>query len=155
MTKPCVDCVAEGVTTRRPTNGAARKPRCATHQRAWKKRAALHAHGQRIQTWYGMPRETYDALYEAQGGRCFICRIANGKTKSLAVDHDHNCREGHPPDRGCPRCWRALVCGRCNRLVAFLGSEALQRAIELQMDPPAQRFLRSWFQQRKALAERL
>lgn len=141
MTKPCPDCVAEGVTTKRPPHpdSGPRKPRCATHHRAWRKRAQSNAHARMVQFVYEMPQETYDALYEAQGGRCFICRVATGKTKRLAVEHDHNCTQGHPPDRGCPKCWRALTCGRCNRLVAFLGPEALARAIELLVDPPAQR----------------
>jgi arsenate reductase-like glutaredoxin family protein len=43
---------------------------------------------------------------------------------------------------GCPYCIRALLCGRCNKLVAFLDEEALARAIIVLVDPPARRVLR-------------
>jgi hypothetical protein len=72
---------------------------------------------------------------------CFICQRATGKTKRLAVDHDHDCDAGHDRNMGCPKCIRALLCGPCNRLVGFLDAEALARAIEVLTNPPAQRFL--------------
>ena len=129
-TKPCVDCVAEGVTTRRPTNGAARKPRCVTHQRAWKKRAAANAHGQRIKGLYGITVEEYWELYEAQGGRCAICGIANGTTRRLAVDHDHQTDEV-----------RGLLCGPDNIMIGRLRRGGLLRAINYLDDPPARKVL--------------
>lgn len=47
------------------------------------------AHGRRVEATYGITREEYDALFAAQGGRCFICqRISH--SKRLAVDHDHD-----------------------------------------------------------------
>ena len=96
-----------------------------------------------IQKTYDITPEQYWALYEAQGGRCFVCRVASGKSKRLCVEHEHGFCDDHPPERGCPKCIRALTCGRCNRLVAFLGVDALARAIRLISDPPARRLLTS------------
>lgn len=138
----CIDCIREGHPHWRPiAEGCGpRSPRCATHVRAEKKRRREMAHGRRIVTNFEMTPEQYAALYAYQGGRCWICRKATGKAKHLAVEHEHNL-EGceHPPERGCPRCWRALCCGRCNELVAFLDVDALVRAIILLTDPPARK----------------
>lgn len=139
----CKDCLTEGVTSTRaidPSSGP-RSPRCATHYRAWRKRARELAHGRMVQKTYGITPEQYRALYEAQGGRCAICQVANGKTKRLAVEHEHGLCDDHPPDHGCPRCIRCLSCGRCNKLIAFLGPEALARAIRILLDPPARKIL--------------
>ncbi len=34
----------------------------------------------------------YWALYEFQGGKCYVCQVATGKKRRLAVDHEHNKR---------------------------------------------------------------
>src|SRR5690606_35002465 len=83
----------------------------------------------------------YETLYRAQGGRCYICQRATGKSKNLAVDHDHShC----PREQGCKDCVRGLLCSRCNH--DLLGHcrdsvEMLQRAIDYLKDPPARRIL--------------
>lgn len=104
-------------------------PRCATHHREARKAAKLRAHGRHVERTYGITAEEYWALYQAQDGRCFICRRATGKAKRLPVDHDHGTGEV-----------RGLLCGPCNRDV--LGHlrhdpEALVRALEYLLDPPA------------------
>lgn len=137
----CVDCIAEGVTTRRPITSGARKPRCATHTRAAKKRAKATAHARTVEATYGISGEQYWALYEAQGGKCAICQVATGKSKRLAVDHDHRCTADHPPDRGCPQCIRGLLCSPCNVIIGRLGQDALVRALGYLLDPPALRLV--------------
>lgn len=154
--RPCVAChaanpdlVNQPQHTWRPTPFPG--PRCATHHRSWKKRSRELAHARRLESKFSITAEIYWALYEAQGGKCFICQVASGKTKKLAVEHDHRkCAEEaaaaglpppHPPEQGCPNCIRCLSCGRCNKLIAFLGVEALCRAIEVQVDPPARKIL--------------
>lgn len=137
----CKDCVTEGVKTNRPLAEGVPGPRCVTHARAWRKRSQRLAHERRLESDFQISPEQYWALYEAQGGRCFICAVASGKSKRLAVEHEHGLCDDHPPEKGCRRCIRALTCGRCNRLVAFLGVEALARAIELLVDPPARKVL--------------
>lgn len=139
-TPRCIDCLAEGITTNRPIVDGVRKPRCATHKRAAKKRARINAHGRRVEVTYGVPQELYWALYEAQGGKCALCQVATGKARRLAVDHDHKkaveaC--GHDADKGCPSCVRGLLCSPCNVMIGRYGIEALTRTINYLYDPPA------------------
>lgn len=76
----------------------------------------------------------YRALYRAQGGRCYVCRKANGRSRMLSVDHDHLTGEV-----------RGLVCGgslnanTCNRLIAIHNRDTLLRAAAMLSDPPPAR----------------
>jgi hypothetical protein len=72
-----------------------------------------------------------------------VCRRATGKTKRLAVDHDHDLGCGHDPKVGCRNCVRALACGPCNSKVLILHTDALRRAIDVRENAPAQQVLRS------------
>jgi hypothetical protein len=131
----CKDCWVEleGVRPKagwRPTvEGPG--PRCKTHFLAARKARRSAAHGRRLEKGFRMPARLYWALYAFQGGKCFGCQVATGKTKRLAVDHDHECDAGHPPDQGCPRCWRALLCGQCNQIIGRIGIEALLRLVQV------------------------
>jgi hypothetical protein len=137
--KPCKDCVAEGITSHRPTPYPG--PRCATHFFKTRKARRLHTHDRNVEIDFGISGEEYWKLYRSQGGRCAICQIATGAARALAVDHDHTCEAGHPPNLGCRHCVRALLCHPCNQLIGRLNVEALQRAIGVLTDPPAQRVL--------------
>jgi hypothetical protein len=127
--KWCKDCLAEGTTskTRRPTPYPG--PRCKTHHLARRKTLSARQHGAYVEKTYGITGEQYWALYEAQGGRCYICRRASGKARRLAVDHDH--------ETG----WvRGLLCKPCNRdVVGHLrdDSDAFRRGAEYLENPPA------------------
>ena len=136
--KPCKDCVAEGITTKRPAEKPG--PRCVTHWRAVVNARKYSAHARRLENNFGISDEQYWRIYESQDGRCYICQRATGKTKRLAVDHDHDLCE-HDPKVGCPQCIRALLCGPCNQMVGRYRVDALQRAIIVLTDPPAQRIL--------------
>lgn len=137
----CVDCNEAGAITDRPALNPG--PRCDEHWRAKKKVRSKVAHSKRIEKNFSIDGDIYDALKRAQGGKCFGCQRATGKTKNLAVDHDHECDGGHDPKMGCIKCIRALLCGYCNQIIGRLDVPALQRLIEVLTDPPAQRFLRS------------
>lgn len=145
---PCKDCIAEGVKTKRVPafNGYGNQVpggRCITHERARKKRAKARAHELRIEAKYELSKEDYEALKESQGGACFVCGRAKGKSKNLAVDHEHN-KPGceHAPDVGCRNCVRCLACTTCNQIILGRYSvEALCRAIVVLTDPPAQTVL--------------
>jgi hypothetical protein len=131
----CKDCLAEGVTAKRKlaryrSGNQVPGPRCSTHHRA--KRAAT-----KDTTWnrylvatYGITAEDYWAIYEFQGGVCYICRRAKGTgRKKLSVDHCHK-----------TGVVRGLVCGPCNRdVLGHLRDDtaALQRAIDYLTSPPA------------------
>ncbi len=114
-------------------------PRCATCWRLETKRRKEVAHGQRIEREYEISEEEYKILYEAQGGRCAICRRATGATKRLSVDHNHKTGEV-----------RGLLCGPCNHMIGFIGRddpEVFDRAAAYLREPPARDVLRCHRQQ--------
>jgi hypothetical protein len=65
----------------------------------------------------GLSLEQWQALFDAQGGRCAVC---NEAVETLCVDHDHACCPG---PRSCGRCVRGLVCHGCNKLLGFAHDE--------------------------------
>ncbi|WP_237075950.1 endonuclease VII domain-containing protein [Mycobacteroides abscessus] len=79
---------------------------------------------------YGITAEQYWAIYEYQGGCCWICRRAKGTgSKRLSVDHDH--KTGYV---------RGLLCSPCNRgVLGHLRDDrrALFHGIQYLNDPPA------------------
>lgn len=146
----CVDCLTEGadpkgtrVLATKDDGSLQPGPRCVTHWRGRKKQVSQVAHDRRMDTEYELTPELYRALYEDQGGKCFVCRKSTGKARRLAVDHDHKLalEHGHDPKKGCKLCIRALLCKRCNTLIGWLDVEALLRAIELLTNPPARKIL--------------
>lgn len=146
--KRCKDCVSEGVTTNRKAAVDAQgnpRPgnRCVTHWRAAKKSRSLAAHGKRVESNFGITGEQYWDIVARQGGKCFICQRSTGRTRRLAVDHDHKLavEHGHDAKVGCPLCVRAALCSPCNITIGRLGIEALCRAIEVLADPPARKWL--------------
>lgn len=125
--KPCIDCVAEGITSKRKTPFPG--PRCATHNRLKRFDRRNYTHEKHIGDTYGITSQEYQAIYEFQGGRCYICRRATGVKKKLSVDHCH--KTGMV---------RGLLCTMCNKYV--LGHlrddpEAAQRVIDYLTAPPA------------------
>lgn len=136
----CVDCNAEGIVTPRPALKPG--PRCEAHHYARKRVVSKRAHGKRIEGNFGIDGETYDLLYESQGGVCYGCGRAKGLKRRLCVDHDHECPAGHDPKMGCPLCIRALLCAYCNEVLGRLDADALGRLIVVLNDPPAQKVLR-------------
>lgn len=98
-----------------------------------------------LKTRHHMTLEQYDELLARQGGQCYICRRAKGKTRALSVDHDHAiAREacGHPEDESCKSCWRGLLCARCNNYLGHArdDTEFFHRAVHYLNDPPARWF---------------
>jgi len=70
---------------------------------------------------YGITQEQYQALFDAQGGRCAICRktqsFVRGKhrtTTRLSVDHHHSTS----------RKIRGLLCNNCNRAIGLFEDDA-------------------------------
>lgn len=139
----CKDC---GSTTRKLTPPG---PRCATCHREEKRRRRLAAHDRYVGNTYGLPPGMYERLYEAQGGVCALCRRATGKTKRLAVDHDHAapCCTGKT---SCGQCVRGLLCGPCNDVLAVARDdvEYFIRCMDY-LDYPPMRFLNGTQRARK------
>lgn len=126
--RPCKDCVAEGITTARKTPHPG--PRCSSHHRARRSLTRDTSWERRLMATYGITADEYWAIYEFQGGCCYICERATGTGKKrLSVDHDHS-----------TGIVRGLLCTPCNRNV--LGHlrdcvMALARAIIYLLFPPA------------------
>jgi hypothetical protein len=80
----------------------------------------------------GLSRLQIAAAIRLQDGRCAIGGEPLGE--HYAVDHCHACAatHGHDPERGCPGCFRGIVChGHNFALGAFRDDpEALRRAAE-------------------------
>lgn len=139
--KSCKDCGSQ--TRKLPYPG----PRCTTCHRARKKDLKSKNHSSRMQKLYALSDGEYDALYEAQGGKCYTCGDWTGNrglSKKLSVDHDHSCCIAPPI---CGKCIRGLICGPCNSLIGQVGDSAghaverLQAYMDYLKNPPAQRLL--------------
>jgi hypothetical protein len=89
---------------------------------------------------YGMTLTEYESIKEFQGNRCYICRVATGATKALAVDHDHHKEMNGSVTR---ESLRGLLCGPCNHILGMARDdpEFFARAIEYLVSPPAQQAL--------------
>jgi len=75
---------------------------------------------QYLQWTHGISLGQYEWLEQAQGGKCALCEEAGVIRKrrdrpsaTLAVDHDHSCKQ-HGPRRSCMLCIRGLLCDDCN-----------------------------------------
>lgn len=95
---------------------------------------SLRAFFSHILREYGLTEKEYRVLYYAQGGRCYVCRRAAGKSKRLGVDHDHLTGEV----RGLV-CTGSVSANTCNRLIARYSRAQLIRAVEMLSDPPPAR----------------
>ena len=84
------------------------------NQRARRQRPEVKARERagHLRRKYGISAEEYQRLFEAQGGRCAICRRAPNPTISLHVDHDH--------ETGAVR---GLLCVRCNNGIALFDED--------------------------------
>lgn len=63
-----------------------------------------------LKSQFGIDLETYEAMFEAQGGQCLVCGGASKSGRRLAVDHDH--KTGRV---------RGLLCSECNTALGQAG----------------------------------
>jgi hypothetical protein len=107
--------------------------------------AQWRAFYRRIASQYGLSPADYRALYLAQAGRCYICRVAKGihpddprarGGRRLAVDHNHLLGNRREAVRGL-LCSGSLSADTCNRLIARYKPAALARAASYLNAPPA------------------
>lgn len=124
--RPCQRC------NRRKTPKRELAKFCGPCDRVISKEAARRTHDRYLRRTYGITVEEYEAILEAQGGFCYICRRANGRTRRLSVDHDHKLGSGRQSVRG-------LLCRVCNNLLGHLrdNPELFARAINYLASPPA------------------
>lgn len=117
--KTCTKCKAEKPLDGFPPNKRKRDGRqswchvCSNREAvAWKKRNPERARAQsrraQLKYQYGITPEQYDAMFEAQRGKCAICGCPpNGKL--LATDHCHSTEQV-----------RGLLCTSCNTSIGLL-----------------------------------
>ena len=72
-----------------------------------RKRQAAAQRKTRLKQRYGLTEAQFDALLEAQGGRCVLCR--SKPDYRLFVDHDHESGKT-----------RGLLCAKCNGALGWL-----------------------------------
>jgi len=80
----------------------------------------------------GLSPEAIRAALAVQGGLCALGGEPLGAL--FAVDHDHDlaARHGHDPRRGCPACFRGVVCIAHNSAIGAFRDDpaALRRAAD-------------------------
>jgi len=127
--RKCKDCKAAGRPLTRPAPFEG--PRCASDWRVEKARRKSTNHDAMVGKTYGLAPGAYQKLKALQQDRCAICQWGRGKSKALAVDHDH--------DTGRVR---GLLCGRCNSLMGMVDRDAkgfVDRLAEYVTNPPVNR----------------
>jgi hypothetical protein len=67
---------------------------------------------------YGLTHALFDALLEAQGYACGMCRESFADDQAIFIDHDHACC----PDEksSCGECVRGLLCLGCNTALGHI-----------------------------------
>lgn len=71
----------------------------------------------RLKMTHGMSPADWQAMRDAQGGCCYLCREPlSDVTKEIAIDHDHSCC---PSGSSCAGCRRGLACHGCNMLIGI------------------------------------
>ena len=80
--------------------------RSVVWQKANPEKRAANKRRTHLKRTYGITPEQFDEMYEAQGGKCFICGTdePGGRHGMLNVDHCHDSGDV-----------RALLCDGCNR----------------------------------------
>jgi Recombination endonuclease VII len=87
----------------------------------------------KMRAWkHGMTPEQWQAMWDAQNGRCYLCgepmtkseRASRGVSRdprSVVMEHLH----GHcaDPRKTCAVCRRGLACQRCNVLIGLAGDD--------------------------------
>lgn len=97
-------------------------------------------HGNHVEKTFGITGAMYGRLRAYQAGTCAICARATGASKRLAVDHNHACSMGHPPQVGCIECVRGLLCSTCNTFIGRVRDDPRvgERMARYLRDPPFQ-----------------
>lgn len=103
----CKLCLKDNVTELR----MARQENQQALMQAYGIKNALELRDARFRRLYNISLEQYVVMFEAQGGRCKICRQASDI--ALSVDHDHACCSERA--RSCGECIRGLLCSNCNK----------------------------------------
>lgn len=111
----CKECNKLDHLKRYTANPARERARCDAY-RAFQKienpgKLELSSKKTKLKSTYGMTIEDFENMKDAQGGCCYVCRVAETslKGRSLCVDHDHNTGK-----------IRKLLCNSCNTSLGLL-----------------------------------
>lgn len=107
LTSHCKVCLSK----RRAAYNKANRNAVNARNRKWRK---SHERKYTLRYSYGMSVEQYDAILNAQGGVCAICKTPPDKSAKgrLAVDHCHNSKRN-----------RGLLCTLCNHAIERLEND--------------------------------
>lgn len=97
----------------------------------------------RLRARHSWSDEGRAAMWQAQGGRCYLCGDELAGQEKVVVDHDHSCC---PQGKSCSTCRRGLAHDRCNIAIGNAGDDPArlrQMADTLEMAQAA-------FRQRRA-----
>jgi hypothetical protein len=108
---------------------AENREKISTRRKLWRKpddpRAARRQH---LKSTHGLDEVTWQAIWDAQNGCCYLCRDALDMA-TVHVEHYHGCL-AHPPKKSCSLCRRGLACQSCNLIIGRTGDDpVLLRAI--------------------------
>lgn len=125
--QPCKDCQGK------KSPSVAAELRCLKCKRARRQLLRDRSHESRVGKVYGLDPGDYEKQYEAQDGLCPGCLRATGKTKKLAVEHNHKIEQfGKISVRG-------LMCGPDNQVIGHARDdpEYFLRMYRYLTSPPA------------------
>jgi hypothetical protein len=129
---------------KKPLDAPYEGPRCYRHHKARQVHVKAQARQRYVSSTYNLPPGFVEALFEMQGGRCYWCQLAMGKSRNLPIDHDHKCCPGKV---SCGKCVRGLLCHECNQFIGRRmrdNPDTIRRGAQYLHDPPAQRLWLSW-----------
>jgi hypothetical protein len=111
-----------------------------SYQRDWYQRNRETVRINGIRRRHGLRPEDWTALWDAQGGRCYLCgdELAAGKTD---VEHDHACC---PQGASCPACRRGLACRYCNSLIGYANEDPVRLRRIADALEAAQALVQQW-----------
>jgi Recombination endonuclease VII len=139
---PNPDCARCGKKLSKPRLEA-RKRKCYLCEVATRREGRQKAHDRNVES-EDFTAADYWMLYERQGGTCAVysCR-AKGKSKALAVEHDHSCEMGHDRSRWCRLCVRGLTCTTHNEWIGRTGDDPdiFDSLASYLRNPPARKVL--------------
>lgn len=87
-------------------------------KREWRRRRAPEkTPASRAWEYHRMQPEDKAAMWQAQGGKCYLCGGDLSLEKAV-IDHDHRCcPRRRNQSFSCPDCRRGLACNPCNLIV--------------------------------------
>lgn len=125
---------------------AQRRARWARDREKFREQRVRDREKRRDQAMYqkhGMRAADWAALWDAQGGRCYLCAEELVESQTV-VEHDHSCCGDR---KSCEACRRGLACRRCNNLIGYADDDpellqritdnlkAAQRRVSARMEP--------------------